>query len=181
MKKFCFSLAIAILAPAIILSVVTSASAQRRNTTSHDVISAQKTDNINKNSADYLTNGHISQYNNLDCNCKTKEDCPKHCKANIHNKHDKKKHHKKTDEYYEDLDDYYNDAIEKINYSHLSSAQKNLLISQAEQNKELMIKQFNEKQELIKKHMQQYDENDFPMKNKENRKIIKKIRKILSD
>lgn len=95
------------------------------------------------------------------------------------NKHNPEKMmEKQTREINED----YNEAIEKIGKSSFSNDQKDLLAAQAKENKDLAMKQLKEKTDLLSKHMEaRKGMKDSIMAEKANRKAVKEVKKILMD
>lgn len=184
MKKFCYSLAAAALAPAIIISVANSALAQRRNTTSHDVPTAQALERSDEASVRDQTNNKMmkhDKHNRSGCDCAGPKDCAKHCGKKMHDDRKDKKHHDLMREERAELEENYNEALAKIQASKLSGPQKDLLVKHANENKDLMLRQLDERQQLMQAHIRQYKNDDFPMDNKADRKAVKKVRKILTD
>lgn len=185
MKKFCYSLAAAALAPAIIISVANSALAQRRNTTSHDVPTAQALERSDEASVRDQTNNKMMKHDKHNrggsCDCASQKDCAKHCGKKMHDDRKDKKHHDLMREERAELEENYNEALAKIQASKLSGPQKDLLVKHANENKDLMLRQLDERQQLMQAHIRQYKNDDFPMDNKADRKAVKKVRKILTD
>ena len=172
MKKFQYFLA-TLLTPAIITAAANSALAQRKNTTSHDIRPAQL------QQKDQPQENWRAQ--DADCVCHGKKDCKKHCLKSRDKPDKKHKKQKWLRDSEKDIDEKYHDAVEEINKSDLNDAQKTLFINQAEANKQLMLKQLQERQQLLQQQMQDYQEQDLPMHDKDDRKIIKEISKILID
>lgn len=82
----------------------------------------------------------------------------------------------------QEIDEDYNEAIEKIGKSSFSNDQKDVLANQAKANKELALKQANERKELLMKQMEARKEMKATMKaEKANRKAVKEVNKILMD
>ncbi len=103
-------------------------------------------------------------------------------------KHDDKsmkkmmKHHpdrwleKETAEINEDFDE----AVEKISKTNLSEDAKNLLLSQAKSNKELAMKQAKEKSEQMARNMKEREKfRDQIQQEKANRKAVREVEDIL--
>lgn len=184
MKNFCYSLAAAALAPTIIISVANSALAQRRNTTSPDVPTAQASERSDRVSAHDDTNNKMTKHdkhNRDGCDCVNQKDCTKHCGKKMQDDRKGKKQHDRMREERAELEENYNEALAKIQASKLSGPQKDLLVKHANENKDLMLRQLDERQQLIQAHTRQYKNDDFPMDNKADRKAVKKVRKILTD
>ena len=70
--------------------------------------------------------------------------------------------------------------MNKISKSSFSDKQKAILVKQATENRDLAIKQLNERQELRNRQMQERQEYEIPqmLKDKANRKAVKKVNKI---
>ncbi len=185
MKKFCYSLAAAALAPAIVISVANSALAQRRNTTSHDVPPAQALEHSDKAPARNDTDNKMikhDKHNRKDtCDCKDQKNCMKHCDKKMHDDRKDKKHHEWMREERDEVEENHNEALAKIRASSLSSSQKDLLIKHADENKDLMLRQLDERQQLMQAHIRQYKNDGFPTDSKADRKAVKKVNKILTD
>lgn len=188
MKKLVYVLSAVL--PAIILFNVNDANAQRRNTTSHDVrrveIPAYQPESEQANIPDMVSDKIDGNHHDLkdsakkmmkkgekmmDCGCKDNKDCQKGCKMN-----------KKLKERSHDIEDTYNDAIEKINKSSFNADQKKLLINQAQENRNFATQQLNDRKDLQKKQMKA--RMDAGLKNpmqaeKANRKAVKEVNKII--
>lgn len=192
MKKIYYTLAAAVLAPAIMLSVANSASAQRRNTTSHDVPPANHTlgDRVDAaaDKAGRMTDSVRDTANKIYDACRCNGD--KHCMKKCHHKKYDKDMHKKDKEMYkkdkewkneakEDIIDDYNDALEEIEDADLTPAQKDLLIKHAKENRDLMMQQMKERRKLLKKQMQHYKEANFPLGNDDADDPIEEVNDIL--
>ncbi len=142
-----------------------SAQAQRRNTTSHDVKvvnMAEENVSSSKASDSYRKSSKKHKHE-----CKDKKDC-------------QKKHKKLIDEQIAEYQEDYQKALNKISKSSFSDKQKAILVKQATENRDLAIKQLNERQELRNRQMQERQEYEIPqmLKDKANRKAVKKVNKI---
>ena len=187
MKKFCTLAASVIMAPALILAVCNQASAQRKNTTSHDVAPVDLTT---------VNDTATQNVNTNECNCGQNKKCLKECKKMMKkdqkedkkhkekkdkkNKKDKKSHHKMMQEQTEEINESYAKALRKIEKSSFSPEQKELLKQQALQNRDWALQKMNEYQQLMQQQMQARQKLDMQalMKDKDNRKLIKKISEI---
>lgn len=161
---------------ALLATMICSANAlaQRKNTTSHDVKPVVSQQIV-------TTEQDTSPMVKYDCNCKEclkTNFCAQNCmcdkSSTKHLKHKKnKKHHEKI----KDIQEEYNEAVEKINNSNLNEEQKKLLIQQANENKSLALKQQQDWNDLhILQQKQRNDANIYA--NKENKKLLKKIDKL---
>ncbi len=99
----------------------------------------------------------------------------------------KKKHspeHKMKEEQKE-IAENYDKAVKKINKSSFNQDQKNMLLKQAAENRDLMTKQLQDRSNLMTKHWDARKNADgFPTaarSEKDNRKAVKAVRKILDD
>ena len=80
----------------------------------------------------------------------------------------------------QDIDEDYQEALYKIKKSQLSDNLKDILRSQAEENRSLALEQAEARAELIQKHKAARQEyRDEFMKDKSNRKAVKKVMGIL--
>ena len=115
----------------------------------------------------------------------------KHHRDKDAHKHHKKHHNKKMIEQtpifvtsplqkqMEDIDENYQDALHKIAKSNLSQAARNLLITQAEENRDLAIKQLQERAAMCAKHA--CERQAFRceiLKDKQNRKAVRDVDNI---
>lgn len=186
MKKIYYTLAAAALAPAIMLSVANSASAQRRNTTSHDIPPARHSLSDKADAA----SGKIGEMKDTvrdtakkmydACHCNGDKHCIKKCDHKKHNKDMSKKDKKWKDDAKDDITTNYNDALEEIEDADLTPAQKDLLIKHAKENRDLMMQQMKERRKLFKKQMQHYKEADFPFGNDDADDAIDEVNDILN-
>ena len=80
----------------------------------------------------------------------------------------------------QDIDEDYQEALYKIKKSQLPDNLKDILRSQAEENRSLALEQAEARAELIQKHKAARQEyRDEFMKDKSNRKAVKKVMGIL--
>lgn len=184
MKKIYTLAASVIMAPALMLAVCNQADAQRKNTTSHDVAPVDFT-TVSDNATQNVNTG--------ECNCGQDKKCLKECKKMMKKdqkkdkkhkdkkeKKDKKSHHKMVQEQTEEINESYAKALHKIEKSSFSPEQKELLKQQAEQNRDWALQKMNEYQQLMQQQMQARQKLDMQalMKDKDNRKLIKRISEI---
>lgn len=92
MKRIYYIIAVAMLTPAIVMSVSNSAEAQRKNTTSHDVV---RTSNTNENIPEKMDDIKKEMHKNYHCQEKKHHDKKCECKDHDKHKHHKHKKHKK--------------------------------------------------------------------------------------
>ena len=79
-----------------------------------------------------------------------------------------------------EIDEHYKKAIKKIDESDFTDAQKDLLKSQALENKNLAEKQLKEKMDIIMQHRKSnMDIMQEAHKNKKDKKALKEIKEIL--
>lgn len=178
MKKICTLAASVIMAPALMLAVCNQADAQRKNTTSHDVAPVDFTA-VNDTSSQNVNKG--------ECNCGQDKKCLKECKKMMKKEHkddkkhkEKKHHHKMIQEQTEEINESYAKALHKIEKSSFSPEQKELLKKQAQQNRDWALQKMNEYQQLMQQQMQARQKLDMQalMKDKDNRKLVKRISEI---
>ncbi len=161
---------------ALLTTIICSgnALAQRKNTTSHDISPSVSQQIVSTEENTYP----IEKY---DCNCKEclkNNSCIQNCMCDKNSKkHLKHKKNKKHHEKIKDIQEEYNEAVDKINNSNLNEEQKKLLIQQADENKSLALKQQQDWNELKTKQLQQRNDANI-YTNKENKKLLKKIDKI---
>lgn len=190
MKKLTYVLAFVL--PAAMLFSVVDASAQRRNTTSHDVkpAAAYQADSTQPNMPEMMKRHHDKKMMRsgfigdagYDCGC-NKENCKKNgCKNSKKAMGDcmKKKCGRWADKQINDINEEYAKAMKKIRQSSLNQSQKNLLTSQAQENRELAFKYAKERADLRQKHLQARIDAGFGgmMQEKANRKAVKKVMEI---
>lgn len=148
--------------PMALLAHISDASAQRKNTTEKDIPAA------------------VQQVQN-DAAAHKMHDQKMMKKHDKMAKYDKKMMkqgewlNKKTAEINED----YNEAIEKINKSSFSDANKNILKTQAQENRDLALKQVKERADLKAKHWEARKamRNEM-MAEKANHKAVKEVEDI---
>ncbi len=178
MKKIYTLAASVIMAPALMLAVCNQADAQRKNTTSHDVAPVDFT------AANDTSTQNVNQG---ECNCGQDKKCLKECKKMMKKerkddkKHKEKKHHNKMiQEQTEEINESYAKALHKIEKSSFSPEQKELLKKQALQNRDWALQKMNEYQQLMQQQMQARQKLDMQalMKDKDNRKLVKRISEI---
>lgn len=89
---------------------------------------------------------------------------------------------KKYGDRVEDVSENYQDALEAINRSSLNADQKKILASQADANKDMALKNIdNVKNQLIKNSEARAPFKTLIKDNKDNRRAVKKVEKILLD
>ena len=79
-----------------------------------------------------------------------------------------------------DIQEDYNEAVQKINQSNFSSNQKELLMKQARENQDLAVEQLKDRADLRMKHSEQRLDMNMGdmMGDKANYKAVKKVMKI---
>ena len=135
---------------------ISTAEAQRKNTTSHDVEPVNLTaENVMEN----IEDSQVTHY---------RKDKKHHKMGKENNKHYK-------------YQDKYEEALKRIDKSSFSPEQKELLIEQARENLMLAEKQMQERKALAQQQMQKRSSLDMkPMlKDKGNRKAVKSVNAIL--
>lgn len=167
MKKS--TMALALLLPAFLLACAGSSEAKHRgfletNNQADSSEAAVSADNAAQN-YDKETKRH---------NKDKKSDNKKH-----HDKKMKNKGHWLENER-QDIDEDYQEALYKIKKSQMPDNLKDILRSQAEENRSLALEQAEARAELIQKHKAARQEyRDEFMKDKSNRKAVKKVMGIL--
>lgn len=179
MNKLSKFLSAAVLVPALTVAIVSTAAAQRKNTTSHDV----KSVNISEQAV-------VPTVDKSGCNCGTDAKCMGKCgkmmnRDNKMMKHDGNKnwgkhHDKMMREQSKEINEDYSKAMRKIDNSSFNAEQKELLKKQAAENRDFSMKQLAERQKIMAKQMQARQSLGMRdmMQDKANRKAVKKVSKI---
>jgi len=158
---------LSVVLPAALLFSMVDASAQRRNTTSHDVKPLQQIEEAKKDvmeKSDKMMKKHHKDHKD-------------------HKKFDDRKHHQSFVN--KEITENYNEAVERINKSSFDAKQKEFLLKQAQDSRDFAIQQSEARQKFIQTQMA--DRKNFGISkdslkdNKANRKAVKKINKILFD
>lgn len=175
----------ALVLPAALLMSASNASAQRRNHTRADVPVVNQMGAAEDNApiADYQRK-MMRKGNMPGCNCMENDqaaDCGCKKMADYKDKHDGKMMDKAR--WYEkdkaDINEDYQEAIEKVNRSTFSDANKKILKQQAAENRDLALKQAKEKNDLRIKHFDgRKGMRDQMMQDKRNRKAVKEVMDI---
>lgn len=141
---------------------------ETNNQVSDEASTATETKNHNQDNYNDATNNAKDHMNNK--------------KAERKDRHDKKmknKSHRLENEKH-DIDEDYQEALYKIKKSQLPDNMKELLRTQAEENRNLALEQAKSRDELMKKHKAAREEHrDEFMKDKSNRKAVKGVMDIL--
>lgn len=183
MKRTLYILSVVL--PAALLFSMVDATAQRRNTTSHDVKPVQQVEEMArdvKHKSEKMEKKHHKDDKKMkDCKCKKDKKCD--CMKKKDDKHKDKKHQKFSSN--EEITENYNKAVERINKSDFNAKQKAFLLKQAQDSRDFAIQQNEARQKLLQTQMA--DRQNFGITkdnlkdNKANKKAVKKISKILFD
>lgn len=194
MKKFVYLTVSALALPALLFAA--DASAQRKNYTSHDVKPLNRPVNDVSGEEMPQTDGKDMQQDAAMPNCPCAKaadetDCPcarKAKKASKHadknKKHDKQKDlkkHSKLQEQIDEVNDNYDEAVEKISKSDFNPQQKDLLIRQARENRDFVTMKIKTDAHLRYCHKKERKELGIDKKDldkKVNKKALKAIDKI---
>lgn len=165
MKKIVY--AMYLLLPAVLLMGASDAVAQRKNHTKADVPTAME-------QADKSTCGCGKMSMDKNCACAKKMDGKEMMKTN-----------KLMDKSYQydkdkaDIEEDYQEALEKVNKSSFSEANKKILKNQAGENRDLALKQAKMRNDLRVKHIDaRKNMKEEMLKDKKNRKAVKEIMSI---
>lgn len=167
MKKMLYFMAAAL--PAMLLINASNAVAQRKNHTRADVPAAGMQES--EKMMNYGINCQCTETSDASCKC------GKMSKKDMKKKH--KKYHDRLQKEMKEINEEYDEAIEMIDKSSFSEANKKVLRGQAEANRDLAIKQLKETNEL---RMQQMEVRKGMMDEieaeKKNRKAIEEVNDI---
>lgn len=156
--------------PTFILALnISEAHAQRKNSTTKDI--PVEVVEVMEISEEIVTTPNCPCKNDENCNCMNKK----------MQKHDNMmKHEKKMKKKMAEIDEHYNKAIKKIDESDFTDAQKDLLKSQALENKNLAERQLKERTDTIMQHRKSNMEMMHKAhENKKDKKALKEIKEIL--
>lgn len=150
--------------PAFVLALgFSNANAQRKNSTTKDI--PVEVVEVMEVSEEIVAMPDCPCKNDENCNCKNKK---------------MMKHEKKMKKEMAEIDEHYQKAVKKIDESDFTEAQKELLKSQALENKNLAEKQLKERADIMMQHHK--DNMDIMKKaheNKKDKKAMKEIKEIL--
>ncbi len=194
MKKFVYLTASALLLPVLLFA--TDVSAQRKNYTSHDVKPLNRPVNDMPGGENPIADGMNMKQDATMPNCPCTKaadetDCPcarKAKKASKHadknKKHDKQKglkKHSKLQEQIDEVNDNYDEAVEKISKSDFNQQQKDLLIRQARENRDFATIKIKTDAHLRYCHKKERKELGIDKKDLDkevNKKALKAVDKI---
>lgn len=179
MKRLLYALSVIL--PVSIICNMSTAEAQRKNTTDHDVKPAMMDTSNDAWGNPAKTKGAMKEKIGMKDGCKCSAE-QKSADCNCMKGKMQKKLNKNYEEKIKDINEDYEKAVRKINKSSFNKDQKDLLNAQAKDNRDFMMKTAQEKKELRMQQMQ--DRQKLNMKqmmkdNENNKKAVKKVNGIL--